>query len=132
MWSFGVLVYELNYGMNPFYESYMDQMDLFKAVCLGKFTFPEIQIDCNNLITRLLKRRAPFRIGCMKEGGQEIRKHAWFANFDFDALRKKEIKAPWQPNIRDSFYKKRISKHERSDSLNVALTRKQQAHFEDF
>jgi CRP-like cAMP-binding protein/tRNA A-37 threonylcarbamoyl transferase component Bud32 len=39
-WAFGVLIYEMIYGITPFFSSGIDQVTLFKRIVQGKFAFP--------------------------------------------------------------------------------------------
>eukprot|EP00957_Ditylum_brightwellii_P055909 4236758-Ditylum_brightwellii.AAC.1 len=39
-WSFGVLIYELIVGRNPFYKKGQNQMDLVKNIVKRQYSFP--------------------------------------------------------------------------------------------
>ena len=114
----------------------MDQMDLFRAIVRGKFRFPDASRPCcNDLISRMLHRRAPFRIGCLKEGAQEIRNHEWFADINFDALCEKQLLAPWKPKIQDEFDTINFgdwSSLEKEKKRRKKLRPHEQAVFQDF
>lgn len=104
IWSLGVLIYEMVYGVTPFYVDGIDQMGLFKSVVRGNVKFPpRSDKDVNDLVTRMLHRRAAYRLGCLKDGAQDIRDHAFFSGIDFAALNSKTMKSPWKPKLKDPF-----------------------------
>lgn len=39
-------------------------------------------------------------LGMRERGGDEIREHKWFSKLDWEFLRKKEVEAPWVPEIK--------------------------------
>lgn len=136
IWSLGVLIYEMVYGFTPFYDGNADQMALFKSIVQGRVNFPSSRKSaCNDMVSRMLKRRAPFRLGCTKNGAQDIRTHDWFQGFDFDALRKKQIKAPWKPKMKSPFDTRNFdnwSHLEKPEKKRVRLNASQQAKFKEF
>lgn len=106
IWSFGVLIYEMIVGQNPFYhnDENIDQMALFKRIVRGKFSFPdnvEMSPESKNLIQNLLITDPARRLGCSAREDMDIREHPWFVEVDFRKLFRKEITAPWVPDIKD-------------------------------
>ena len=49
---------------------------------------------------RLLSREVQTRLGNLKGGTDDIKQHKWFHGFDFDALLKRQMKAPWVPKVK--------------------------------
>lgn len=39
------------------------------------------------------------RLGNLKGGSEDIKQQKWFQGFDFEALLKKQMKAPWLPKV---------------------------------
>mmetsp|Transcript_11715 Transcript_11715/g.17200 ORF Transcript_11715/g.17200 Transcript_11715/m.17200 type:complete len:813 (-) Transcript_11715:117-2555(-) len=106
VWSYGVMIYEMVIGRNPFYDGKMDQLALFKAIAKGKFKFPRDIVtsrECMEIIKKLLTVDEDDRLGCGQKGTCEIRKHAWFKKIDFKQISNKEAKTPWVPSIKDPF-----------------------------
>lgn len=136
IWSLGVLIYEMVYGKTPFITGISDQMTLFKTIVRGKLNFPTTtKRACNDLIARMLNRRAPFRLGCLKNGADDIRKHKWFDKIVFPAIVKKEYNAPWVPKPKDSFDTANFedwSHLETEIDAHKKLTLQEQAKFADF
>jgi len=50
-------------------------------------------------VKRLLSREVQTRLGNLKSGVEDIKQHKWFQDIDFDALLKRQLKAPWVPKV---------------------------------
>lgn len=59
-----------------------------------------VSFASQELIKRLLSREVQTRLGNLKNGTDDIKAAKWFEDFDFEALSRRELKAPWIPNIR--------------------------------
>lgn len=111
IWAFGVLVYEMLYGITPFHSP--DRYELCKNIIRNDVTYSTTDAAANfssgavDLISKLLKRDPMERLGTGDMGVLEIMAHPWFDDIDWTAIHKKEMKSPFTPNIRapnDSFY----------------------------
>ena len=101
-WSLGVLIFEMITGDTPFYQSGMEQMDLFRSIAKAKFEMPStIQKDAADMIRGFLTKDPNKRLGSLAGGEDDIYTHPWFNIIDFVNLRKKSIKAPYKPNIKN-------------------------------
>ena len=102
-WSFGILIYEMLTGENPFYYEGMDQMTLFR--CIVQDMYEPIAVDVSfaaeDLIDKLLVKDPTLRLGSLAKGEQDIFEHAWFESLDLVALRAFALPAPWVPAIED-------------------------------
>jgi serine/threonine protein kinase len=105
LWSFGVLVYEMLTGKNPFYDEGMDQKTLFQRILSGKLrAFPDncsISDHAIDLVGKLLVLDPKKRLGCLARGDLDLRDHPFFSEIDFCKLYRKEIPAPWVPDVKD-------------------------------
>lgn len=45
----------------------------------------------------MIQRKPSNRLGC--NGPREVKQHPWFKNFPWDKLSKKELSAPFRPNV---------------------------------
>ena len=101
-WSYGILLYEMLYGIPPFYSKNTEKM--FELITKAEIKYPKkIQVseDAKDLISKLLIKDQDLRLGA--EGGFEtIKKHPFFKGFDFKALEEKKIEAPYIPTLRGS------------------------------
>ena len=69
-----------------------------KTVDLPALKFAD---KAKELVSKLLTRDAHLRLGCLKGGAADIKSHAYFKNFDFKALVRVKLKAPWVPAVSD-------------------------------
>lgn len=129
-WSVGVLCYELLTGASPFTvdSDGNSQNEISKRILRTSPPMPDIiQDKANDFITKLLNKNPKERLGnywfnlilvqiklkqlitnycidCITgsgpTGASEIKLHPFFAGIDWDRLAKKEIPAPFKPNIK--------------------------------
>ncbi|KAJ8013714.1 hypothetical protein DPEC_G00032650 [Dallia pectoralis] len=97
-WSFGVLMFEMLTGSLPFQgKDRKETMALILKAKLGmpQFLSPEVQ----SLIRALFKRNPSNRLGAGPDGVEEIKRHHFFANIDWNTLYRREIKPPFKPAV---------------------------------
>jgi len=96
-WAFGVLLYELCYGMPPFHDA--NPMNTAQNVMNGSYSIPphfsRLLVD---LVSQLLTCQSK-RLGRTKGGVRNIRKHPWFSEFEFLALLNRTMKVPFAPQL---------------------------------
>ena len=97
-WTLGILIYELLAGYTPF--DHNDPNVICNKVIEGKYSFPNhfSKYACD-LIKRLLNPKPPRRLGVIKGGAKMVKKHKWFKNIDWEALKEKTLPAPFLPKI---------------------------------
>jgi protein kinase A len=103
-WSFGILVYEMLTSENPFYYQGMDQMTLFR--CIVQDDYEPIEMEgisyaVMDMIDKLLEKDPSQRLGSLARGEQDILEHAWFRGMKLDAMRQRQVPAPWIPQVKD-------------------------------
>jgi serine/threonine protein kinase len=82
----------------------MDQMSLFRSIVQDDYEPPrKASRAAKDLISKLLTKDPTQRIGSLARGEREIFEHEWFAKIDRHAMKHKELKAPWVPDINDPF-----------------------------
>jgi serine/threonine protein kinase len=102
-WAVGILIFEMLCGYSPFADHRNnDQMVICKNIVKAKLKFPKELKDkaAKDLITKLLEREPSARLGCLKGGAEDIRRHVWFTGLNWDALLAKRIRAPWKPPLK--------------------------------
>jgi serine/threonine protein kinase len=101
-WCVGILIYEMLVSHTPFYRSGEDQMEMYRRIVSGHVRYPShLTPDAKNLISRLLELQPSRRLGSSQAGAADIKAHPWFSSFDWQALEKKQLKAPFVPSAKE-------------------------------
>ncbi|KAI0793954.1 kinase-like protein [Fomes fomentarius] len=102
-WSLGVCAYELIFGRRPFRGK--TNSDLTHSISKDSLRFPEdAESRCSRAGIQALKgfleRDPTRRLACKPngEGFDELRKHPWFSNIDWNTLETKQQTAPFIPD----------------------------------
>ncbi|GBP89113.1 Ribosomal protein S6 kinase alpha-3 [Eumeta japonica] len=105
-WSFGVLMFEMLTGNLPFHGS--TRHETMTQILKAKLGMPSnLSEEAQSLLRALFKRNPQNRLGAGPNGIEDIKKHEFFANIDWDALLKKEVIPPFRPAVSradDAFY----------------------------
>jgi serine/threonine protein kinase len=97
-WAFGILIFEMLCGQPPFCAD--DPMDIYQKILRNRVTYPaHVSKNVRDLISRLLVSNPAMRLGNLKKGSRDVTAHAFFAKYDWGALTRKELKAPYIPKI---------------------------------
>lgn len=97
-WALGILIYELLVGHPPFQSKSPSR--LTEKILLGDICFPPfIDKDAKDLITQLLKADRTKRLGCLKGGVDDIRRHKWFSTLDWDQCARRALLPPFIPKL---------------------------------
>ncbi|KAJ3448919.1 ribosomal protein S6 KINASE [Anaeramoeba flamelloides] len=97
-WSFGILLYEMLVGTPPYYSE--DHEETFELILKAKLKIPfYVEDEARDLITKLLNRNHEKRLGV--KGVEQIKKHEFFADLDWQKVYNKEYKPEFIPTIED-------------------------------
>lgn len=98
-WSLGVLVFEMCCGWSPFYAE--DTQQMYKNIAFGKVRFPRdtLSQEGRNFVKGLLNRNPKHRLGAIDDA-EELKRHPFFADVDWDILAKKLITPPFKPKLK--------------------------------
>ncbi|XP_058454664.1 ribosomal protein S6 kinase 2 beta isoform X3 [Malaya genurostris] len=104
-WSFGVLMFEMLTGNLPFHGS--NRNDTMNQILKTKLGMPEnLSPEAQSLLRALFKRNPQNRLGVGPNGIDDIKRHEFFANVDWDAFERKDVRPPFIPAVSrdDAFY----------------------------
>lgn len=98
-WTLGILLYEMLTSLPPFYDEDVNVM--YRKILNDRLTFPsDMDATTKDLISRLLVRDPVKRLGY--NGGDEIKRHPFFKDIDWDKLNSKGYIPPYKPKVKDS------------------------------
>ncbi|KIH69142.1 kinase domain protein [Ancylostoma duodenale] len=96
-WCLGSVVYEMLYGLPPFYSK--DHNEMYNRIVNEPLKIKRsISNASTDIITGLLQKDKTKRLGS-KGDFNEIKDHEFFKAIDWDKLLRREIKAPFVPRI---------------------------------
>jgi hypothetical protein len=80
-------------------------MDTYKKILEGDLAWPSdmrVAMSTQDLVQRLLQQNYTKRLGCMRNGSQDVRLHRYFASMDMPQLLKMKLPAPHVPTVQDN------------------------------
>jgi serine/threonine protein kinase len=97
-WALGILVYEMLAGYPPFYDE--NPFGIYQKILQGKLEFPRhFETHARDLIRKLLTADRTKRIGNLKNGAEDIKKHKWYRGLNWAALYNKQMDAYIVPEV---------------------------------
>lgn len=83
----------------PFYDD--NPFGIYQLILAGQVQFPRnFDAHARDLVRKLLTADRAKRLGCLKDGGKDVRAHRWFRGLNFDALYWRQLEAPFVPLTR--------------------------------
>ena len=70
-----------------------------------------------DVVTKILVRNVTNRLGCRKDGIEEVMAHKFFGAIDWKTLLAKKVKAPWLPPVKDAFDTSCFDKYEGPEDI---------------
>ncbi|KAI7898921.1 camp-dependent protein kinase 10 [Cokeromyces recurvatus] len=96
-WSLGILIFEMMAGYPPFYDD--NHFGIYERILGGKIHYPAyFESSAKDLLKKLLVIDRTRRLGNLKGGAEDVKRHKWFRNSaDWYGLLNKTIRAPIIP-----------------------------------
>jgi len=132
-WALGILAYEMLAGYPPFYDE--NPFGIYQKILAGKLEFPRhFDVHARDLIRKLLTADRTKRIGNLKSGAEDIKKHKWYRGLNWHALYNKQSTAYIVPDVKSLDDTSQYDKY--ADSIEEStpqLTEQQdKENFDDF
>jgi len=97
-WALGILVFEMLAGFPPFYDE--NPFGIYEKILLGRISFPShFDSSARDLVKKLLASDRTRRLGNLKDGALDVKKHRFFKGLDWDAMAKRKVPAPIVPQV---------------------------------
>lgn len=97
-WSLGILVYEMLVGYPPFFDE--QPFGIYEKILAGKIDWPRhMDPVAKDLIKKLLVQDRTKRLGNMKNGAEDVKKHKWFKALDWDDVAARKQVPPIIPKV---------------------------------
>ncbi|KAI8085001.1 camp-dependent protein kinase 2 [Halteromyces radiatus] len=98
-WSLGILIFEMLAGHPPFFDD--DHLKLYEKILAGRIKWPSyFDPNAKDLLRRLLTSDLSKRFGNLRNGAEDVKRHAWFEGVDFNRLLARQHRPPYVPSIR--------------------------------
>lgn len=90
-WSLGILIFEMMAGYPPFYDD--NHFGIYEHILGGKVQYPSyFENAAKDLLKKLLIIDRTKRLGNLKGGAEDVKKHKWFRGTDWHGLLTKTVR----------------------------------------
>lgn len=97
-WALGILIFEMLAGYPPFFDD--NPFGIYQKILAGKLEFPRhLDFYVKDLIKKFLVIDRARRLGNMKNGADDVKKHRWFKSIDWDGVPLRKLKPPIVPKV---------------------------------
>lgn len=97
-WACGILCYEMLVGYPPFYDA--NAPGLYEKILRGRIRWPaNIDPLSRTIVRAFLHPDRSRRLGNLIGGPDDVLNHPWFRGVDWEALERREIRAPIIPHV---------------------------------
>jgi len=131
-WALGILIYEMLVGYPPFYDE--NPFQIYQKILAAKIEWPRhIDLVAKDLIRKLLATDRTKRLGTMKNGVEDVKRHKWFKAIDWNVVLQRKLQPPIVPKISHDGDTKNFDKYDEEGWRDVpTVPAKNLEAFEDF
>ena len=131
-WAFGIILFEMLVGYPPFFDE--SPIRIYEKILEGKPQLPNwLEPRAVDLIRGLLQVDPSKRLGSLRRGVHDIKKHKFYTGVDWDLLGFRKIPSPLPMRLSHPGDPKYFDRYPESDQHpQKSLTAEEQAMFSDF
>ena len=131
-WALGILIFEMLAGYPPFFDD--NPFGIYEKILSGKIDWPrQIEPVAKDLIKKLLVQDRTKRLGNMKNGAEDVKRHRLFKGIDWEEVYQRKLKPPILPNVGHEGDSRNYDDYPESDWRKVpSVTDREQRLFDDF
>lgn len=130
-WALGCFIYELFLARTPFQADYTTKIFQNIIAAERNLSFPPKMDPLHvNLVKKLLAVNPAYRLGNLSGGVEDIMRDPFLASVDWEALRLRQVKAPFVPAIASPLDAANFDAYEEED--DIPRYSDTQEHFTDF
>ncbi|XP_022340993.1 cAMP-dependent protein kinase catalytic subunit PRKX-like [Crassostrea virginica] len=97
-WSLGILIYEMLVGYPPWFDD--NAFRIYEKIIEGRLEWPKhIDPVAKDLIKKLLVQDRTRRLGNMKNGAEDVKKHKWFKGLIWEDVPLLKLNPPIIPKV---------------------------------
>ncbi|XP_013774735.1 protein kinase DC2-like [Limulus polyphemus] len=132
-WALGILIYEMLAGYPPFFDD--NPISIYEKILGGKIEWPRhIDPVAKDLIKKLLMPDRTKRLGCMKNGADDVKRHRLFKGISWDDVLNRRDKPPIVPEVKSEGDTSNFDNYPEKDKnkKSPSLSEKEMEMFKDF
>jgi len=129
-WALGILLYEFLIGQPPFWDQ--NPMKIYSKIVDGNIPYPdELSPAAKSLIQGFCTVPPVDRLGNLPGGVDDIKKHEFFKDIDWDDLYYRRVKGPIIPKVRHPADASNYDNYDDAPTSKSVYTKEMREHYED-